>query len=71
MELPASVLIYSSILNLSGTPGTLFAVRSDGTYELHMASQGRQHTVLLPVSQTGLVFAEPEAEVAAAMDIER
>ena len=71
MELPASVLIYSTILDLKGTPGTLFAVRPDGTYELRISSQGRQHTVLLPVSQTGLVFAEPEAEVAAAMDIER
>ena len=71
MELPASVLIYSTILDLKGTPGTLFAVRRDGTYELRISSQGRQHTVLLPVSQTGLVFAEPEAEVASAMDIER
>ena len=71
MELPASVLIYSQLLNLSGTPGTLFAVRRDGTYELRMISQGRQHTVLLPISQTGLVFVEPESEVPPAMDIER
>ncbi len=71
MELPSKVLVYSQILGLSGTPGTLVAVRPDGCYELRLTSQGKLHSVLLPVAQTGLVFAEAEAEVMVEANIER
>lgn len=71
MELPAKVMVYSQILGLSGTQGTLVAVRNDGCYELRLLSQGRTHLVLLPVDQTGIVFAEPEPEVPPEMGIER
>jgi hypothetical protein len=71
MELPSKVLVYSQILGLNGTPGTLIDVRRDGCYELRLPSQGKLHAVLLPVSQTGLVFAESEAEVVPESDIER
>ena len=71
MELPAKVMVHSQILNLSGTPGTLVAIRSDGTYELRLTSQGKPHTVLLPVEQTGIVFAEPEPDVIPESNIER
>lgn len=71
MELPTKVLVYNTLLGLSQTPGTLVAVRSEGCYELRLQSQGRPHTVLLPVAETGLVFAEPEPEVPPEMNIER
>ncbi len=71
MELPCKVLVYSQILGLSGTPGTLVAVREDGCYELRLTSQGKLHLVLLPIAQTGLVFAEAEAEVPMVDSIER
>jgi len=71
MELPSKVLVYSQILGLSGTPGTLIDIRSEGCYELRLTSQGKLHSVLLPVAQTGLVFAEPEPEVVPETDIER
>lgn len=71
MELPTKVLVYSQILNLSGVAGTLVAIRPEGCYELRLVSQGRLHLVLLPVDQTGIVFAEPEPEVMPESDIER
>jgi hypothetical protein len=71
MELPTKVLVYSQILNLSGVAGTLVAVRPEGCYELRLVSQGKLHLVLLPIEQTGIVFAEPEPEVMAESDIER
>jgi hypothetical protein len=71
MELPSKVLVYSQILDLKGMAGTLVDIRSEGCYELRLTSQGKLHSVLLPVSQTGLVFAEPEPEVMAEENIER
>ena len=71
MELPAKVMVHSQLLSLAGTPGTLIAIRPEGCYELRLVSQGRTHTVLLPVGGVGLVFAEPEAEVAEETSIER
>jgi hypothetical protein len=71
MDLPQEVLIYSQILGLSGTQGTLVAVRPEGYFELRLTSKGRLHQVYLPVAQTGIVFAEPEAEIPSDLDIER
>jgi hypothetical protein len=71
MELPNKVLVYSQILGLSGTAGTLVDIRSEGCYELRLVSQGKLHLVLLPVAQTGLVFAEPEPDVMPEDNIER
>ena len=71
MELPSKVLVYSQILGLTGTAGTLVDIRSEGCYELRLPSQGKLHAVLLPIGQTGLVFADPEAEVLAETNIER
>jgi hypothetical protein len=71
MELPSKVLVYSQIMGLSGMAGTLVAIRPEGCYELRLTSQGKLHSVLLPVGQTGIVFAEPEPEVMAEENIER
>jgi hypothetical protein len=71
MELPSKVLVYSQILGLSGMAGTLVAIRPEGCFELRLTSQGKLHPVLLPVSQTGLVFAESEPEVIPEENIER
>ena len=71
MELPSNVKVYSQILDLSGMDGTLVAIRPEGCYELHLKSKGKLHAVLLPIAQTGLVFAEPEAEIEPAANVER
>ena len=71
MELPSNVLVYSQILGLSGTAGTLVDIRPEGCFELRLTSQGKLHAVLLPISQTGIVFAEAEPEVVPVDNIER
>ena len=71
MELPARVMVYNQLLGLSGTQGLLVALRPDGCYELQLPSQGKVHTVLLPVAHTALVYAEPEPEAAPETDVER
>ncbi len=63
MDLPAKVLVYNQLLSLNATLGTLMAIRPEGLYEVRLSSQGKLHTVLLPVAATALVFAEPEPEV--------
>jgi len=69
--LPSNVLVYSQILGLSGTAGTLMDIRPEGCFELRLTSQGKLHAVLLPISQTGIVFAEAEPEVVLEDNIER
>jgi len=71
MDIPAKVLVYNQLLGLSGTQGLLVAVRDDGCYELHLPSQGKVHTVLLPVAQTALVSVEAESEAPPEIEIER
>jgi len=71
MELPSKVLVYTQILEQSPLTGTLVDIRPEGCYELRLTSSGKLHLVLLPVAQTGIVFAEPEPEVMAEENIER
>jgi len=71
MEVPARVMVYNQLLGLSGTQGLLVALRPDGCYELQLPSQGKVHTVLLPVSQTALVYVEPAPESSPETEIER
>ena len=71
MDVPARVMVYNQLLGLSGTHGLLVAVRREGLYELQLPSQGKIHSVLLPIAQTVLVYAEPEAETPVDMSIER
>ena len=49
----------------------LIAVLPEGYYQLETAVKGRTHTMFLPVSQTALVFTEPEPEPEAGIEIER
>jgi hypothetical protein len=46
-------------------------IRPEGCFELRLTSQGKLHAVLLPISQTGIVFAEAEPEVVPEDNIER
>lgn len=71
MDMPKDVFVYSQILGLSGTQGTLLAIRPEGYYELRLVSKGRPHLALLPITQTGLVVVEPEPEIAMEPVIER
>lgn len=71
MDLPAKVVIFCPTLELKNKPGRLMAVSSNGFYEIWLDFAERNHTVLLPVSGTALVFSEPNAVGEPGMDIER
>ncbi len=71
MDVPAKVLVYNQLLSLSGTQGLLVAVRPEGCYEIQLPSQGKVHSVLLPVDQTALVYAEAEPESPPEIEVER
>ncbi|HPR63599.1 MAG TPA: hypothetical protein PK014_05200 [Thermoanaerobaculia bacterium] len=71
MEIPAKVMIFNRVYdNLNGQPGVLQSIHDAGLYEIQVKFRDRQHTVLLPVSQTVLIYQEPMMEVAEVVDIE-
>jgi hypothetical protein len=71
LDLPAKVVIFCPTLELKNKPGRLMAVSSNGFYEIWLDFAERNHTVLLPVSGTALVFSEPNNVGEPGMDIER
>ena len=71
MDLPAKVVIFCPTLELKNKPGRLMAVSPNGFYEIWLDFSERNHTVLLPVAGTALVFSEPNAVGEPGMDIER
>jgi hypothetical protein len=71
VELPARVVIFCPTLELKNKPGRLMAVSPHGYYEIWMDFAERNHTVLLPIGGTALVFAEPNAQGEPIPEIER
>lgn len=70
MEIPSKVSIFNKTLEVKGKIGTLIAVTEAGYYEITMEVNQKNHTVLFPVSETVLIFNEPNPEVAS-IEIER
>lgn len=70
MEIPSKVSIFNKTLEVKGKVGTLIAVNDSGFYEVTMEVNQKNHTVLLPVAETVLIFNEPMPEVAS-IEIER
>lgn len=72
MDLPARVTIYTSVFpELNAKSGELISVAQENYYELHIQFREKRHTVLLPVSQTILIFEDPLLDVKADFEIER
>ena len=71
MEIPAKVSIFNRILEMKGKPGTLVAVSNQGFYEVVMEVQQRNHTVLLPIAETVIVFNAAVPTVDADFEVER
>ena len=71
MDLPARVIIFCPTLELKNKPGRLMAVSSNGFYEIWLDFAERNHTVLVPVAGTALVFAEPNPHSQPIPEIER
>lgn len=71
MEIPGEVLIHNERLGLKGGKGTLLRVSSEGYYEVNLKFGSNTHRVLLPISTTVLIGAEPEPTVAESVEVER
>jgi len=71
MDLPARVVIYCPPLELKNKPGRLIGVSPHGYYEVLLDFADRNHTALLPISATALVFAEPNPSAEAMPGLER
>ncbi len=69
MDLPARVIVFSPAMEIKNKPATLVTVSPHGFYELWIEFSGRQHTVFAPISQTGLIFNEPEEETGTLADV--
>lgn len=71
MELPARVVVYCPTLELKNRPVRLVAVSPHGFYEVRMEIGDRNHTALLPIAGTGLIFQEPNVTGEPGPEIER
>ncbi len=71
MDLPARVIIFCPTLELKNKPGRLMAVSPQGYYEIWLDFSERNHTVLLPIAGTALVFAEATTSAEIIPGIER
>lgn len=71
MELPARVVVFCPILELKNKPARLLAVSPQGYYEVRIDIGERNHTALLPIAATGLVFQEPNVTGEPGPEIER
>ncbi len=59
MELPARVVVYCPILELKNRPARLVGVSPHGYYEVRLEIGEKNHTALLPIAGTGIIFQEP------------
>jgi hypothetical protein len=71
VELPARVIIFCPTLELKNKPGRLMAISANGFFEIWLDFAERNHTVLLPINGTALVFAEPNTPGEPIPEIER
>jgi hypothetical protein len=71
VDLPARVIVFCPTLEMKNKPGRLMAVSPHGYYEVWLDFSDRNHTVLLPISGTALVFADPNTATTAIPGIER
>ncbi len=71
MEIPAKVTIFNRTLELKGKPATLVAINADGFFEITMEFQQRLHTVLLPITETTVIFNDSIQNLSGDFEIER
>jgi hypothetical protein len=71
VELPARVVVFCPILELKNKPARLIAVSPHGYYEIRLDVGASNHTALLPIAGTGIVFQEANLTGEPSMEIER
>jgi hypothetical protein len=71
LELPVKVIIFCPTLEFKNKQGRLVAVSDNGFYEVRMDFAERNHTMLLPIANTALIFADPNVTGEPIPEIER
>lgn len=71
MEIPSKVSIFNRTLEVKGKAATLIAINDLGFYEVVLEVQQRNHTVLLPIAETVLIFNEALPAASAEFEVER
>lgn len=71
MEIPSRVSVFNRTLEIKNKPATLIAINDLGFYEIVLEIQQRNHTVLLPITETVLIFTDPLPSVSADFEVER
>jgi hypothetical protein len=71
VDLPARVVVYCPALELKNKPARLIAVLPVGYYEVLLDFAERNHTALLPISGTAIVFSEPNPTAEIMPELER
>ena len=71
MELPVRVIIFCPTIEFKNKQGSLLAISDEGFYEIRMDFAERNHTVLLPINNTALIFADPNVTGEPIPEIER
>ncbi|MHB8799960.1 MAG: hypothetical protein ACYDBY_15985 [Thermoanaerobaculia bacterium] len=71
MDIPAKVYITCPSADLKKQPGTLIAVSTNGYYEVHVQFGSNTHAMLLPITDTALLNAEPVLTAPAGFELER
>lgn len=70
MDLPAEIQMSNEQLGVKNQKATLVSISPHGYYEMRLSFNNRQHKVLVPITETSIIFREPEPEYEA-MEIER
>jgi hypothetical protein len=71
LELPVRVIIFCPTLEFKNKQGRLLAISEQGFYEIRMEFAERNHTVLLPIANTALIFADANYATETIPEIER
>ena len=64
------VFIYNELLGLKGSPGMLRNVDDKGYYDTVVKVKEERHRILLPISQTVIIYSEPVIEMNASIELE-
>ena len=71
MDIPAKVYITCATAELKKQPGTLIAVSPHGYYEVYVQFGSNTHAMLLPVTETAVLYAEPVLTPPPGFELER
>ena len=69
--MPSKVIVFCPLVEFKNKPAMLMSISPHGYYELRLDMAGGNHTVYLPIHQTGLIFQEANTIGSIPPDVER